>query len=551
MLAARKERFKRLRGFISAAFTCALLLPALLLPSTVSAAADTRVKYRLKVSEGVDDAIDVMLRFKLDEGKSVELTPSASDSEIDVGQAAATYELLSSPVPQYMVEPLEQSSGGWTVTAVDGGEIELSYRVKLAAATGEEVPSDATTALSTAVDMVGKDLVLVAGSTAFLCPRDARSGSHVAGEYYVEVDTAEGEEVLVPFEKDVDSFSVNSTSELLDNYVCWGRLALSEDKVGETVMGTGLAGAYRKLSEDDGKRYTEGLAGLMAAAVDVLGERPRLERLSLLVEGVEEAGLDGPASSTMLGSVALFQDREKLEGEASVIASRGLFDLWNEWSMVPTADGDAFWFQAGLPGIYGDRLAVAAGLTDSDSAYKRFSQVYADYLADSRSKSISLVEAHDQGDEEFVARKSTVLCAAVDSRLQEQTGGQKDIDWLVGQIAQKHDHFKGRDYTMVDIEELCENATGESWSRFFDEGIRGTSIIDASEFSSTKLFSASSALGRELTERGSGKGWILLIVAVVVILLIPLVFSTYIRRSVKLDLTMPKILPDDEDDDEV
>jgi hypothetical protein len=36
-------------------------------------------------------------------------------------------------------------------------------------------------------------------------------------------------------------------------------------------------------------------------------------------------------------------------------------------------------------------------------------------------------------------------------------------------------------------------------------------------------------------------------VALVVILLVPIVFSPYIRRAVKLDLSMPKILPDDDE----
>ena len=48
--------------------------------------------------------------------------------------------------------------------------------------------------------------------------------------------------------------------------------------------------------------------------------------------------------------------------------------------------------------------------------------------------------------------------------------------------------------------------------------------------------------------KGSGKSWIYLAIAIVIIMLVPIVFNTYVKRAVSLDLSMPKILPDDDDD---
>lgn len=530
---------------------CALLVPALLLvfaggarPSETLA----RVKFGLKVPGGNTNAVDISLRFNLESGKKALVKPSAKPVQTGGDSLAPACELLSRPVPEYQVEPLEAPATGWSVTGVKGGEVSIDYRVTLPHPTGHTSASEGGDGYVSDVWVVEPGLGLLAGSTAFMCPRDAESGSYLADDYALEIEMAGGEKALVPFAADGESFTVARTRELLENYVCWGKLAVSGAGVRGTEVSVGFAGGFMKLSGDERKKYAEGLSSLFDGAAGVLGARPGLERLAALVDDAGRLGLDGSASSTLLGSVLLFQQGERtLEGDRSVVASRGLFDLWNRWSMVPASEGEAFWFQAGLPGVYGDRLAVRAGFEEAGRAYGSFARLYAAYLADPRSKSLSLTEAWERGDMEFVTRKSTVLCAAIDKRLRDLTDGSKDIDWLTGQVAAAFDHFEGHDYTLVDIEELLENATGKSWARFFDEGVRGTGIIYASEFSSTQLFGPASAAGKPLSVSGSGKGWILLAVAIVVILMIPLVFSTYVNRSVKLDLTMPKILPDDDD----
>jgi hypothetical protein len=99
---------------------------------------------------------------------------------------------------------------------------------------------------------------------------------------------------------------------------------------------------------------------------------------------------------------------------------------------------------------------------------------------------------------------------------------------------------------------ILEKGTNTSWDAFFHDSVSGTSLILASTFSTTDQFGTGATVGgaKKLTGKGSGKNWIYLVIAILIILSIPIIFSTYIRRSVKLDVSMPKILPDDDDDED-
>ena len=78
----------------------------------------------------------------------------------------------------------------------------------------------------------------------------------------------------------------------------------------------------------------------------------------------------------------------------------------------------------------------------------------------------------------------------------------------------------------------------------------GTEPVLASEFSRTDLVGNSGSYGRRLVvDGGSGNNWIYLIGAIVLILLIPVVMGPYVRRAVRLDMTMPRIFSDDDDED--
>src|SRR5450759_5844278 len=71
-------------------------------------------------------------------------------------------------------------------------------------------------------------------------------------------------------------------------------------------------------------------------------------------------------------------------------------------------------------------------------------------------------------------------------------------------------------------------------------------------FSTTDVFGTGGVVGgpQKLSGKGSGKNWIYLVIAILIIFSIPIIFSAYIRRAVRLDMTMPSILPDFDEDEE-
>ena len=278
--------------------------------------------------------------------------------------------------------------------------------------------------------------------------------------------------------------------------------------------------------------------------------RDGLKALSVVLCGESRFGLKRPASGTLLDSVVLCDGGNTLEGNGAAAAADGFFELWDRWSLVPKPGGEAEWFQAGLPLFYPMRVAAQAGLMDSRQANEEFSRVYRAYLTDPESMEVSLVEAvKDPQGRALLARKGAAVCASLSQRLQEDSqGSAKDIDWLLSQMTKKYDAFAEKEYTLVDISELLEGATGISWDRYFEGRVRGTQAVLSSEFSATGLFGSSSGFGGGVVVgKGSGKSWIYLLVAMFIILMIPVIFGAYVRRAVKLDLTMPKILPDDDD----
>jgi len=512
----------------------------------VAAESVNRVEFRLKPGDAGRGAIDVILRFNLESGSSAFVKPSKGDGRSAPSGCGVKYELSGEPPTGCTVEPLGEGEQGWKVTATAGGPVELLYTVIPPAGKSPLEASETPWGAESGPGVFLPDLTVFKGSCALLCPRDAEKETFLGEEYSLAFDIPGKRSALVPFEKKGESYVVEEADRILGNLACWGSLSIEGGGSRGTDVTIGYAGKYAGGSDDLKKKYSDGLLDLLDRAAAMLGERTGLDRLTVTVGEADLAAGGAPSFTAMADSIAIFQDGAlELGKEGAPLAAGALFGLWNGWSMVPEPGGDAFWFQYGLAGIYPGRLAVLAGLMKQDTAYEEFSRTYTAYLADPRSRTLTLEEAWLAGDTEFVSRKATVLCAALDGRLRELTEGERDIDWLAGRIAGKFDHFEGRDYTLIDIEEALVEATGKSWARFLDEGLRGTRLIEVSEFSSTKLFGSDTSIGRELDVKGSGKGWILLVVAVAVILLIPLIFSSYVRRAVRLDVSMPKILDDE------
>jgi hypothetical protein len=510
------------------------------------------VKYLLKADSADPKAVDITLSFKLQGGKKAILKlPPQSEAGSTTG-APPTFELTSKSGAEYQVDALPQPDNGWMVTALGDTDASIDYRILFDQPNSPESALRIPGGVDNGYHVLALGLKVVKGSGALIVPRD-ENGRLLSTAYRVEIDPAKSEKVIAPFEKSGSPavFQVNGTDQLLNNYYAWGRIKTQAFADAGTAATTGFGGGFYDATGQSLKSYSSDVSALFDEIASVMGSRPELPMLTVLVLDQAGAGTKSPAGNAQLDSVMLVGNRtDRLEADAAASASGAVFDLWNRWSMLPRPGGDADWFQEGLSRLYALRGATMAGLLDSGVAYKDFTRIYASYVASPLARGVSLLDAEKAGDTGFVSDKSAVLCAAIDERLRQQTGGSKNIDWLAGQVAKKFDHFKGHDYTLVDIEEILEDATGKSWARFFSDGVRGTALIGASDFSSSDIFGQASQPGRRLTARGSGKSWLFLLVALLVILSIPIIFSTYVKHAVNLDMTMPKILPDDDDDDD-
>jgi len=521
-------------------------------PLTSASTTDDGVKYRLRADISAPGAFEISLSFRLDKGEEVLLEPLEPSSAAEEGLAAPVVEFRVKSRPEYQIEPVTPGVG-LSITANSDIGLEVPYRVSFEAGNIAQRAGEASRNAKPPLPIICSDLQVFKASQVLICPR--RPGTHapVGNDYSVEFLPGSGQNVLTPWERlgQGYAFKVNGETALLENYVAMGRIEILEKKQENCIISVGFSTDHHGLTSGQRQAYADDLIALFGQMSKTLGPRPELPRLSVLVAGVERYGLKDPAAGGLFGSLLTFNGARQLRGASASVSSGSMFELWNKWVIVPSQKGGGLWFREGIPWFYPYRAAAEAGLLGSGQAYSEFSQTYLDYVSDPLSQSTSLASAERNTDaSSLLEEKGAVLCASVAKRLADQTKGEKDIDWLLGELARKFDHFKGATYTMVDITELLEGATGKSWDRFFDERLNGTRLLSPSEFSTSDLFGAGSngVDGEKLKVKGSGRSWLILLVTVLFLFLIPLIFSAYVRRSVKLDLTMPRILPEEEEE---
>jgi len=545
-------------GSFATRITLATAMLAVMLAITLSPAvtgAEAKVKYQLKADPSNPSAVDVSITFSSQQGEKVILAPSKDAGAYPYEGSSPAVEIQTPADSPYSVEVPSSPGGGWAVTSTRAGEVTVPYKVSFpylnTARRDLEAPGG--TAPPRAISL--PDLKVFRASDVLLRPLKAEGGKPLATEYEVDVALPSGQKALVPWDagNNAGSFSVSGQSQLLDNYITWGKLNIVKAKAAKTSVSLGYSSDYSGLSDNERKAYDNAMVALFERLTKTLGNRTGLDNLTVVLCGEKRCGLKAPASGTMLGSVVLCHGGKTLDGEAAVAAASGFFGLWNTYSLVPKAGGNAQWFQAGLPLFYPRRVAAETGLADSNDAYKSFSAVYKSYLTNRSATKVSLADASDQPDERaLLAQKGAALCASISLKLQNESKSKnvKDIDTLLGAMAAKYDNLKnGETYTLADMSEMVETATGTSWDRYFEGRVRGTEAVLTSEFSATDLFGNTTSTGRPLVVgKGSGKSWIYLVIAIVIIMLVPIVFNTYVKRAVSLDLSMPKILPDDDDD---
>ena len=545
-------------GSFATRITLATAMLAVMLVVTLcpaAAGAEPKVKYQLKSDPSNPSAVDVSITFNSRQGEKVMLAPSKNAGMYPYEGSSPAVEILPPADSPYSVEVPSSPGGGWAVTSTEAGEVTVPYKVSFtnSNAATRDVETPGGTAPPQAISI--PDLKVFRACDVLLCPLKAEGGKPLATEYTVDIVLPSGQSALVPWDagSSAGSFSVSGQSQLLENYIAWGKLNIIKAKAAKTAISLGYSSDYSGLSDNERKAYDNAMVALFERLTKTLGDRTGLGNLTVVLCGEKRCGLKTPASGTMLGSVVLCHGGKLLDGDAATAAASGFFGLWNNFSLVPKAGGDAQWFHAGLPLFYPRRVAAETGLADSSDAFKSFSAVYKSYLTNPSATKVSLADASDRTAERALqAQKGAALCASISLRLENESKSKnvKDIDTLLGAMTAKYDNLKnGETYTLADLSEMVETATGTSWDRYFEGRVRGTEAVLTSEFSATNLFGNTTSTGRPLiVGKGSGKSWIYLAIAIAIIMLVPIVFNTYIKRAVNLDLSMPKILPDDDDD---
>ena len=515
--------------------------------------ASAAVKFALKVDPGDRAVVDVMLSFNLGKGEKALLRQPSAASGDSNSTSSSQVEILSPSNSGYVIEPLSPPASGWLVTSGANGEVSIGYRVTFKEINGASSDPGAPGGAAAPRAISEPDLKVFEGSDVLICPR-TQNGGLLAETFQVDLALSPGEKALSPWAPVSDggsSFNVSGEKALLENFISWGKLELETFSSGGTKVIAGFSQDHSGQSSSERRAAVNAQKTLFGDLSKTLGERPELETLSVLLCGASRFGLSSPAARTLLDSAVVFSEGDSFTGGAAVAAAGGFFELWNRYAMVPEAGADAGWLQAGLSLFYPLRVAAMAGLMDSEEAYREFSRIYRSYLADPMAKEVSLAEAEsDPAAQAFLAQKGAAVTASIARKLPAESEGKvRDIDWFLGQLLTRRNAFEGEAYSLVDISEILEGATGKSWDRYFDSRIRGTGAVLASEFSASDLFGSTTGFSKgAVVGKGSGRNWIYLLVAIFIIFMIPIVMSPYVRRSVKLDISMPKILPDDDED---
>jgi len=498
------------------------------LPSSRLKATEETVKYRLSY-EGKDNLnIRVLLRFNAIKGEKFLL-----QSRAEVEPFIHNLELDVEPQVDYSLE--KRSNHAWVVIPKKSGLIGITYQVRNAPENGSKTLSD-----------VSGRAFLCWGGEMFLVPmRTCKEGS--SREYLVnpwesfeiEVEAKNDIRFILPWRicDDGKTYKVNGYEELTENFIALGKFNVNNVSSRGLIIKVSF-GEGNTFSRSSMKRICSDLRKIFFRIQNILGEKKGDKNLSMIV-------LADKRSSWFLSSrnsIVLGLNGDILKDRNAYIASRAGFDLWNRFQLVAKSRSGARWFSEGISVYFPYKISVSCGLSSPDCAKREFASIYERVI---KSREISIKEAEQRNEVKVLQDRGAILCALLDRRLERL--GNKSIEWLLRELAAKTKQNKKNEYTLLDIEEICENGTGKSWDRFFAEYLSRSSPPPLSEFLDTGIFKSVS-LNEELNLKGSRKSFLFLLIAVLFIFSIPIIFGTYVRRAIKLDVEMPKILPDDLDE---
>ncbi|MDD5448352.1 MAG: hypothetical protein PHO53_04215 [Actinomycetota bacterium] len=495
--------------------------------------------------------------------------PKASEGKIEyevtmdnLYSAVVKAKVFSKKKELYITEPPggEIISGGAVIKPNKKGFATFSYRV--------DFPNENAKRTFSGIDGVkhvsasfAPPFQVFKGSDIFIVPTDG-DGTHSFANFAVQMRMKKNHSAIVPWklkDKAPDknggedaTYEVENQKSLLLNFIAVGSMDILKSNGENISILVGFPRGGVKLEEKEKKECLENISSLYKTQELAFGKKPGSQILSVIV--CPGTNLDySPLAAALYDSILLACRSNSIDSKSYGALSCGLVELWNRQSFLAAKERGSRWFQEGLPFFYGWRAAAASGVVSPKIAYTGFSSIYREYLTYENQlleqEGVSLYEAEKRGLLEYEASKGAALCAATAMRIRELSKGQKDFEWLISNLPQKAE--KGGKYGLADISELCEEATKESWASFFEDRVLGTKSISASEFSSSELFDPAKIGSTQANpEKKSSRSWIFLGLAVVGIFLIPFLLSGYVRRGTKIEVNIPKIIPDDEDEEE-
>lgn len=338
--------------------------------------------------------------------------------------------------------------------------------------------------------------------------------------------------------------------ELLENPIFAGDLSLYEQ--GSLVLAIPAAASAASggaLAEYAGKAQTlleksESLLGgldlpeghRLLLALLFLGEGETLQKLYYPSDPFSASVvLSAPSGNDPLSDSTI---EATAKGMASLLLAKELF-----------VGADTKWISEGSAWYLQDFIPYDAGLWGASLFWDLFNRNYDAYSEARGRYEGSLAQAGTSGYESGGAAivltcGGAAACATIDSELGLIQPYQSDLSGLLRDL---HGVVTIDDpIDNEEIREVLQIKTGRDWSAFFRDYIEGVQQIPASSFSSLNIVeSQNTSLPAETPEvTTSTSGWILLVVAIVLVFIIPFVLEPYTMKPRKPGFLQKKLEED-------
>ncbi len=520
-----------------------VLFLALLLAPGAEALADEppRVSYSLDLSQPASGEISVSLEMDISSQPLALELPDSYGGGLAVG--LSTHILEEKAVDASGNDlPVRREGDTWYIEHT--GRMTFSYKVRVS---GYEAGTEYLDSLAGSdapwpyFPLLESGLAYLPGYAVFVRP-----SPYEGMQPSLELELPSAWQQALPWPE-----QPSGMEELLQNPVFAGDLSIHEQgSLVIAIPSTASAAAGGALPE-----YSDKARILLEKSEALLGglEFPEGHRLLLallfLGEGDTSQALHYP-SRPFSASVVIPapSGNDPLSDSTIEATARGMVSLLQAGNLF--LEEDAAWLGEGSAWYLGDFIPYDAGLWGAGLFWDLFNHNY-DIYRDARSRyEGSLAQAGIQGYESEDA--SVVLtcggaaaCAAIDSELRLTQPNPSDLSSLLRDL-----YISGSADDPVsneDIRLVLQTKTGRDWSAFFRDYIEGTGSIPPSSFSSLNIVdSQDSSLPVENEEVStSTSGWILLIIAVVLVFIIPFVLEPYTMKPRKPGFLKKKL--DEED----